>query len=488
MKTYLFTYCLGILFAIGLTPVVITWARCLNLVDKPHPRKIHKRPVARVGGIAIFASTMLAFIPVLLLGNQIGERFRELRLEIFSLWLASSLVFLCGLYDDLKQIRIRTKLTVQFFAAVMVCASGIYISKIVIRDLVTIELGWLGFPITIIWIIGVTNAVNLIDGLDGLAAGISALACAVISILAILQGNVVLAVIMLASLGALMGFLVFNFYPAQIFMGDCGSLYLGFLIASSSVLTAAKSEALVGIGLPIIVLGIPIFDTLLSILRRYLQRRGIMSPDRGHFHHLLIDRGFQQHHVAMMAYGITLFITGIGLLMLVTNRATSVIILLLCMILLLIVFRVIGSVHLTKTLRRIRARMELAHRQRLERKKFEEVQLHFNNVKTLEQWWSCMCRAADALEFSSLCLRMDDNRKAEQVLNWNREKRLDQMLEDILEVKLSIPGKDKQQAGNIEIKVIRNGSLESAGRRIALFTRLADENGLDSVLLDNDTK
>ena len=137
------------------------------------------------------------------------------------------------------------------------------------------------YPVTFLWIIGVTNAINLLDGLDGLAAEVSAIACAAFAVLAIVQENIVIAILMIGMCGPLTGFLFFNSHPARVFMGDCGSLFLGFTIAGASVLTAARTQSLIGIGLPILALGVPIFDTFFSMLRRFLERRGLTSPDKG---------------------------------------------------------------------------------------------------------------------------------------------------------------------------------------------------------------
>jgi UDP-GlcNAc:undecaprenyl-phosphate GlcNAc-1-phosphate transferase len=269
----------------GLTPVLIELARRRGWVDQPNARSVHKQPIARLGGVAIFFAAMLATLPVLFVQNTIGDSFRDLGIKILALLTGASMMFALGLYDDLHGLRARFKLLTQLAAAILVCACGIHIQSITVQDLFALNFGIYGCPITILWIVGITNAVNIIDGLDGLAAGISAIACGVIAIMAVLHGNVVLAILMLALLGSLTGFLFFNFSPAKIFMGDCGSLYIGFTIATASVITGSKTYALAGIALPILVLGIPIFDTLFSMLRRFLQRRGMMSADRSHFHH-----------------------------------------------------------------------------------------------------------------------------------------------------------------------------------------------------------
>jgi len=398
MKTYFFTYCLSLLLTTAMTPIVILWARRRGLVDKPDARKIHTLAIPRMGGIAIFLGAILAILPVLAMRNQVGAEFREVMPQVVVLLLCSSALFMVGLYDDLKRLRIRTKLLVQCLGAVLVCLAGVHIEEIVVRDLFTLELGRFGIIVTILWIIGITNAVNLIDGLDGLAAGISGIASAVIGVLAFWQANAILAVVMRALGGSLTGFLFFNFNPAKIFMGDGGSLFVGFIIAGSSVMTAAKSEALVGICLPIIVLGIPIFDTFFSVLRRYLNRRGIMSADKGHFHHMLLKRGLKQHHVAILAYAITALASGLGLVMISTRSTASVMVFLLCMALILLVFKEIGSTSFRRTREVIRERADVAHTQRLEQKSFEEAHLNFHNAETFEQWWQSLKKAGSSLD------------------------------------------------------------------------------------------
>ena len=485
MKTCVFTYCFALLIATGLTPLVIRFAGKRGLVDRPDIRKIHHTNTARIGGLAIFLGAMLAIFPVLAVQNYIGENFRARGMEIAALLIGSSLVFLVGLYDDLRQARIRTKLGVEVFATLLVIAGGIHIQSIHIREMAVINLGAWGYIITFVWIIGITNAINLIDGLDGLAAGISAIACGVMAALSLWQGNAMLAIIMLALVGSLSGFLLFNFHPARIFMGDSGSLFLGFVIATSSVLTASKAEALVGIGLPILVLGIPIFDTLFSIVRRVLQRRGIMSPDNGHFHHKLLERGLKQHHVAIVAYVITSALTGLGLFMLVTRSTGSIAVFLTCLVLLLVVFRLAGIVDLKRAYSDILDRFELAHLRRIEAKQFEEAQLYFRDAETFEEWWQCACKAASILGFSHMALEMamrdSETRKFAWHKNGDDREDADNRLEEMLSVRVPIADRRREEYSCLDIQILSRGSLESAGRRIALFTRLADEFKLNSL-------
>ena len=470
---------MGLLLSMGLTPLIIAIATARNWIDQPNARSVHRQPVARLGGIAIFAATMLAILPVLFIQNAIGNAFRGQGIKILAILSGGSLMFLVGLTDDLRTLRIRTKLAAQLVAAAAVCSSGVYIDMISIPGLIQINLGVWGWLITMVWLVGVTNAVNLIDGLDGLAAGISAIACGVIAIMAILAHNVILAIIMLAMLGSLIGFLCFNFNPARIFMGDCGSLFLGFMIAAASVLTASMTETIVGVAIPILVLGIPIFDTFFCMLRRFLQRRGIMSADRGHFHHRLLELGFTQHQVAIIAYIITLTITGLGFFLLVTQSAASLVIFLSCLILLLLIFRIVGAVRLGETLSAIQQRSNLAHRQRIERKSFEESQLHFRNARSFNDWWSAICTAADKLQFTDLALNLFNRDGSPRNLQWTSS--TPQPNQPIVEMKVPIPDRRNGSSLSLEVRVPRNGSLESVGRRVTFLARLIEENGLQTL-------
>lgn len=485
MNTYLGTYSLALLFAAVLTPQVINWARKRNLVDEPDVRKIHTRPIARVGGIAIFLATMSAVAAPFLLDNNIGQTLRQELFPIIMLLVASSLVFAVGLFDDVRHARIRTKLGVQIIATILVCSAGTCLDHITVRGVGTLDLRGYGLIITFCWIIGVTNAINLIDGLDGLAAGISAIASGAISVLAIHQGNTILAVIMLALFGALTGFLFFNFHPAKVFMGDSGSLFLGFIIASSSVMTAKKSEGLIGIGLPLLALGIPLFDTMQSMLRRFLERRGIMSPDRGHIHHRLLDLGLKQQHVVVLAYTVTIMAAGFGLAMFTTRGAHSVAMLLGCLVTFVMLFRIAGCFSLSKAIRDFRKRLDIDHRNRIERKGFENAQLELKNAKSLDQWWECMCKAASVMEFTKLCLAMEQIESSEKKLEWFKDED-NAKLADMLQVKIPMQGGVNLSKASLEINVQRKQSLESAGQRIALFTRLTEENSLDA-FLNSDT-
>ncbi len=354
MKTYICTYLGSLVMSLMLTPAIIAMARRYKLFDRTGPRKVHRGRIARIGGLAIFFSMICMVAAVHLLPNRIGDSFRQLSPKILALLGGGILVFLTGLIDDIKAVKTWIKLLTQIAAAILVCAFGIRIRVINVPDLLSLDFGIFSWPFTILWIVGVTNAVNLIDGLDGLAAGICTIACGTIAALAIYSGQAVLGVMMLTLAGGLTGFLFFNFSPAKIFMGDCGSLFLGFIIASATVMCTAKSQTLVSLALPLLALGIPIFDTLFIMLNRFGDKKPVYMPDKEHFHHRLLKLGLKQKHIAILAYTVTLLATGAGIFLIAARNVKSIIMFASILVLIVLVFHVIGEVSIRHILRALR--------------------------------------------------------------------------------------------------------------------------------------
>jgi len=483
MKTYIFAYFGSAILALLITPIVIWVARRLSIVDFPGARRMHEKPTSHIGGVAILLSMICITIPVLFLSNIIGDAFRDILPMLIVLLSAAGFIFFVGLIDDIrtKGIRARTKFLAQMIAAIVVCAVGIRIESVTVADWLTLDFGWFSWPLTLLWIVGITNAVNLSDGLDGLAAGISAVACGVIAVFAVYSGNVVMAVLMLALLGSLTGFLFFNFNPAKIFMGDCGSMFLGFTIASSSVLCSTKSPVLVGLALPVLALGIPIFDTFFSMLRRFLERRSMFAPDRRHFHHRLVDLGLKQRHVVITMYAVTLLVAGLGMFMMVTRNINSLIVFLCILLLLLLVFRVVGAVRLRETIAGVRKKYAITHRTQEEIRCFEDVQLYFRRAITFDQWWQAVSVAGEKMGFLSLSLPVVNRSGIVRTLTWQHDGQSPCSDDGLL--KASIPVRDRRTGPSLDlrIEICGSGSLESAGRRVALFTRLIDEHSVVSL-------
>jgi hypothetical protein len=282
---------------------------------------------------------------------------------------------------------------------------------------------------------------------------------------------------MLSLLGALTGFLFFNFNPAKVFMGDSGSLFLGFTIASASILCASKTETIVGLALPILALGIPVFDTFFSILRRFLERRSILSPDQSHFHHRLLALGLHQRHVVIISYGITLLAAGLGMFMLVTRNFQTIVVFISILILLVIVFRSVGSVGLKETIANLKRKSVASYQKKQEIEIFEKAILYFHQAKKFNEWWQAVCLAADKMDFMSSLLPLTNRDGTQRILVWKKDNG------DIAEneiVKMTVPIRDRRAGPSLsmELKVHSNGSLESASRRLTLFNRLLEEHSI----------
>jgi UDP-GlcNAc:undecaprenyl-phosphate GlcNAc-1-phosphate transferase len=477
MRTYLCVYFGSLLLALATTPVVIRLARRAGVVDYPGVRSVHRKPIPRIGGLAIFVSSLSLILSVLYLRNDIGAAFRDIRLQVVTLLGAATFIFLVGLADDLRRLPAHFKFLAELFAAGALCTAGVRINDISITEGLVVSLGWLGGPLTLLWVVGITNAVNLSDGLDGLAAGVSAIACGVIAVLAIHSGGVIMAVFALALVGSLSGFLVFNFNPAKVFMGDCGSLFLGFTIAASSVMCMTKSSAVIGLALPALALGIPIFDTLFSMLRRFLERRSLFAPDRSHFHHRLLDLGLHQRHAVMMIYLLTLLSVGLGLFMMVSRDLSALVVFGSILVLLLVLFRLVGAVRLGETLTRLQERYRFSQRQRVQRTAFEHVQLRIRQARNATQWWQTICEAAGRMDFAWIALRTTGGDGRVQTERWQSaaaETERPRIL------RMTIPF-GEGQAGTkreFEIAICVDGSLEDACRRASLFSRLIDARGI----------
>ena len=300
---------IAVVFVICLiiTPIVIKFSKKFNLVDIPKDeRRVHSKPMPRVGGIAIVISMLLGLGIYYIITKNIPSI--ALNKKFLGYLLGGIVIFAMGLIDDIVNLKARYKFLFQLAAAFIVYLFGIRISGIKIPFIYTdiINFGWLDLPITLLWIIGITNAINLIDGLDGLAAGISAISATALLIIFITTSASLEAIVITAVLvGATLGFLPYNFNPAKTFMGDVGSNYLGFTLATVSILGFAKGYTVLAIIVPIIALGVPIFDTLFAMIRRFLKGQPMLSPDGAHIHHRLLKRGFSQRQAVIFLYTVT---------------------------------------------------------------------------------------------------------------------------------------------------------------------------------------
>lgn len=299
-------------FVVGSIPFVDQFARKYCMFDSPSARKMHKRPIARLGGISICFGTLIAIAIVWLFAGQ----------TIFSAapsnkvaWvvLGGFAFFLIGFLDDLLSLSPMLRLVLQASVASGVWLSDVRIDFMTLPGIGLIHFGWLSLPITILWLVGVVNAINWIDGLDGLASGVSCIAALSVAIVSLATGQYAIALVMLALAGSLIGFLYYNFNPAHIFMGDGGSYFIGFMLAGVSIIGLVKSAALTAIVLPFLVLAVPIFDMVAVIVMRLKSRQSPLSADKRHLHHRLLKLGLSHRFTVLFIYTLALWTSSLAI-------------------------------------------------------------------------------------------------------------------------------------------------------------------------------
>ncbi len=314
-----------------LIPHVVRLAKLIGKMDVPDARKVHKEPIPRLGGIAIFLGSILSLVTIEILESGFFTKSSSW----YGIIAGSSLMFLLGVSDDLKPLPAKFKFVFQILVAITAYYLGI---KIIVLSNpfggMIILPEWLSLFMTVFWLVGITNTINLIDGLDGLAAGVSMIAGITLSIIALQTHQYLGAVIILTLVGGTIGFLRYNFNPAKIFMGDSGSLFLGFTLAAISITGVLKLAATVTILLPLLILGVPILDTTFAIVRRAAKGQPIFQPDKGHLHHRLLGIGLSQRRVVIVIYGFSSLLAGIALRLAEVRIANSVIIVSVLMLLL----------------------------------------------------------------------------------------------------------------------------------------------------------
>jgi UDP-GlcNAc:undecaprenyl-phosphate/decaprenyl-phosphate GlcNAc-1-phosphate transferase len=315
MLSSLAAFVLAVLVTALLTPLVRRVALAVGAVDEPGARRVHTRRVPRLGGIAIVIGFFVPGVILFALGTHAARIFVSSSHITLGLVCGGALVASVGLWDDVKGMGAKRKLLMQMAAGTVAYACHMRIETIELPGLGVQSLGWLSLPVTVAWIVATINALNLIDGLDGLAAGVTFFACVTNFCIAWLTGNFYIELVSASLGGAVVGFLFYNFNPAQIFMGDSGSMFLGFVLGSAALLGAGsqKSPTLIAIIVPILALGLPIMDMLLTVARRFLERRSIFVADRGHIHHRLLDMGLTHRRTVLWLYLLSVFFTAVAL-------------------------------------------------------------------------------------------------------------------------------------------------------------------------------
>jgi UDP-GlcNAc:undecaprenyl-phosphate/decaprenyl-phosphate GlcNAc-1-phosphate transferase len=315
---YLGTFVGSVLLSFALTKYVRDLATVRGWVAAPAlARHLHSRPLPRFGGVAIFFSFVLTT------GLALGAGWHHFALgfglsgkTLLTLLLPGCLIFALGVYDDIYSVSPYAKVAVQAIAGAMLFAGGLRILDLPVFFGSRHFPWFVGLPLTVLWVLAITNAFNLIDGLDGLAAGSALFSTIVVFAVALVSGSSLVSLMALALAGSVLGFLRFNFSPATIFLGDCGSLFIGFILSALALQGAQKAPTIIAVAIPVVSFGLPILETTLSICRRFLGGRPVFTADCEHIHHKLLQRGFSHRQVVILLYGVSALFALVSLFLL----------------------------------------------------------------------------------------------------------------------------------------------------------------------------
>ena len=400
MKGYVAAFFLAMCVCALLTPMVRHLALRLGAVSQAGGRHVHTRAIPRLGGVAIALAVCAPLVSLFIVDSGAAVEVRANASPVLGLLLGGGLLCVVGAVDDVRGLRALHKLGLQVLAALIAYASGLQIDELYLPLVGSLPMGVFAVPVTVLWIVGITNAVNLIDGLDGLAAGVVFCASVTNFVIAVVSGYVVLAALMASLMGALIGFLFYNFNPARIFMGDSGSYFLGFMLATTAIAgTSQKASTTVALLGPMVALGLPIFDTLFSILRRALERRPLFSPDRGHIHHRLLDLGLTHRKAVLILYGVSIVLTAAGIAISLDRRWETGLALLGSVIVMVGLTRFVGYFEYLHARRRQRSGLRDPHTERL-RRLVPSFLAHTTEIRDEEKLYRELARLAEAAQFA----------------------------------------------------------------------------------------
>jgi UDP-GlcNAc:undecaprenyl-phosphate GlcNAc-1-phosphate transferase len=410
MRTAAVAFLLSLVTAAFLTPLARRLAHRIGAIDHAlSSRKVHEQPIPRMGGIAIVGAFYAPLIALLFTDTGVGRLFFADEREAIGLFVGGAAIAALGIYDDLKGADARKKFIVQFAVAGFVYWAGFRIDELSNPFGDSIDLGWLGLPFTMLWIAGIVNAINLIDGLDGLAGGVAFVSVLTTFVAAMMHGEPLMALMTAALAGAILGFLWYNFNPASVFMGDTGSMFLGFVLATSAIESHHKSETAVAIIVPVIALGLPITDTLLAMARRALRGTPLFLADREHIHHRLLALGLSHRRAVLVLYGASV---ALGLLALAIASASGLQTALLLFALALgagLLLRHLGYMRFDRTGKVL----ELRRRNLELRRGVREIGERLRQAAEVEHVWEWVKAAAPVLGAACVSLRFVEQRTSD---------------------------------------------------------------------------
>ncbi|NMO22629.1 undecaprenyl/decaprenyl-phosphate alpha-N-acetylglucosaminyl 1-phosphate transferase [Pyxidicoccus fallax] len=403
MITLFVAFLVSLMVALVLTLLVRNRAVAWGWLDQANSsRKVHVRPIPRLGGIGIVGGFFAPLCALFLVDSGVGYHFRSHKELVAGLFIGGAVIAALGLYDDLRGTGAKLKFAVQFAVALGLYAMGFRIEVIANPFGPELVLGALSLPFTVFWMVGVVNALNLIDGLDGLAGGVAFFGVATNFLLALSRGDMLLCLLMAALAGAILGFLVFNFNPASIFMGDTGSMFLGFVLAAVAIKTSTKSGTTVAMLVPVMALGLPIMDTLLAMVRRSMLGRPMFSADKEHIHHRVMSRLVLSHRATVLVlYGLCGLFTLTALGLNFANSAQSAMLLCGMGVVIVVMMRKLGYLDL----RRAADVQQVRQRNIRLRSLVKDVTRAVRSAPSLQDVWNALRPLAEALELSRQELR-----------------------------------------------------------------------------------
>ncbi|MCK5850532.1 MAG: undecaprenyl/decaprenyl-phosphate alpha-N-acetylglucosaminyl 1-phosphate transferase [Kiritimatiellae bacterium] len=411
MTTILISFIISFLVAAGAVRVLIDVALRHGYVDVPDDyRKKHKRPIPWLGGPGVYIGFLAPIIGVLLFPQLtlVSGVFSECEICIYALLSGAALILLLGLLDDMFDLRPIWRILAEVFVACLMFALGIRIETIASPFGGSLALGIFALPVTVFWFVACMNAVNLLDGIDGLAAGTSVFVGLTLFLVSLFSHNVAGMFLAISFSGATLGFLVFNFPPASIFLGNSGSMLLGFLIASLSLVGATmKAGAAITLFVPVVALGLPVMDTFLAIVRRWYHKLPISSPDRGHIHHVLVSMGYSPRKAVTLLYGISILLAGAALAL--TIRRNEVIILVIASLVIMasIFARLFSSVRVTDVMSRLLEDRSQRKRSGASRVVAARVISQMSGVTDMDVLWELCGNVFDELNLMCAELNLD---------------------------------------------------------------------------------
>ncbi len=409
MNIAFFLGTLSFALCMGLTPLCRWLALRFDLVDHPdEARKFHNKPVPRLGGVPIvlaYAGTLLLVLFLIPPEDRLHIRHHQL---LWSLLPAAAIVFLTGLLDDLIGLKPWQKLIGQLTGAAVAVGLG---SRLAPPDAISfaghtfVLSPWIGYPLAIGWLIGCTNALNLIDGLDGLASGVGLLAAVTTLLAGILTGNHGLVLATMPLVGALLAFLYFNFSPASIFLGDCGSLTIGFVLGCFGLVWSQHGGSLLGMAGPLMAFALPLLDVGLAIGRRYLRRVPIFQGDRGHIHHMILARGFNPRQVAIILYGVCTVAASLALLQSFARSYVRAAVIVAFFTLVWTGIKYLDYVEIGAARRAMSRKRVLRHVR--DEIYLQELGRSLQEAQSIAACWDIVCKVCSDMEFDTVEMRLE---------------------------------------------------------------------------------